>query len=162
MAGMPRCHRVAPVTVACATVALLGLGGCVQETKPLPTVTDAATTAAPSIRFPLRVLRSGGVAGFREELFVQSDGSVIGQTKQGQVTCMLDQESLAALKGGAAQVHATDTPNGPGGADQLWVQFGTGAGSLNIDDPKLAAAEPVVTQLLADVSAPPAKRKICR
>ena len=41
------------------------------------------------------------------------------------------------------------------------VLFGAGTGLLHLDDARVAKAEPVVTQLLADVTGPAARRKIC-
>jgi hypothetical protein len=43
----------------------------------------------------------------------------------------------------------------------MTVTFSARFSSLGIDDPKLAVAEPVINQLLADVSGPPATRTIC-
>lgn len=156
---MPRGHRV--VTVA---LAALALGGCVEQARPLPEVSSAARpTAQTTANFPLRVERSGGVAGFDDRLSIQADGSVVGQTRQGQVSCTLDKHSLAALNEAALKIRQNDQPTpGTSVADGMTVTFSARFGTLGIDDPRVAAAQPVVTQLLADVSGPPAKRKICR
>ena len=84
-------------------------------------------------------------------------------TKQGQVTCTIDKASLAVLNEAALQVHDTDQPTGSPStvADQLDVLFGAGTGLVRIDDTRVVKAEPVVTQLLADVTGPRAGRKIC-
>jgi hypothetical protein len=157
MAGMPRCHRV--VTPA---LAVLVLGGCVEQTKPLPTVSESPTSAPARASFPLRVERTGGVAGFHDMLVIQDDGSVVADSKRGQVSCTLDAASLAVLNTAARGIHLNDQPTpGTSVADGMTVTFSARFGTLGIDDPKVAAAAPVVNQLLADVSAPSAKRKIC-
>ena len=154
---MPRCHRVVPLALA-----LLALGGCVEQTKPLPEASDTQTSAPPRASFPLRVERTGGVAGFRDLVVIQDDGSVVADSTRGQVTCTLDAASLATLNTAARGVHVNDQPTpGTDVADGMTVTLSARFGTLGIDDPKVAAAEPVVNQLLADVSGPPAKRKIC-
>ena len=84
-------------------------------------------------------------------------------TKKGQVTCTIDKASLAVLNEAALQVHDTDQPTAPPSrpADSMIVLFGAGTGLLAIEDPRVAKAEPVVTQLLADVTGAAADRKIC-
>lgn len=155
---MPRSHHVLP-----AAFALLALGGCVEQTKPLPEVSTAPRpTAQTTASFPLRVERSGGVAGFDDKLSIQADGSVVGQTKKGQVSCVLDRASLATLNDAALRISQNDQPTGGTAvADGMSVTFSARFGTVGIDDPKVASAQPVVAQLLADVSAPPPKRKAC-
>jgi hypothetical protein len=158
MAGMPRCHPVVTLVLAA-----LALGGCVEQTEPPPQASDTTPTSAPpSANFPLRVERTGGVAGFHDVLVIQQDGSVVANSKRGQVSCTLDAASLAVLNTAARGIHLNDQPTpGTSVADGMTVTFSARFGTLGIDDPRVAAAEPVVSQLLADVSAPPAKRKIC-
>jgi hypothetical protein len=157
MAGMPRSHHV--VTLA---FAVLALGGCVEQTKPLPEASDTPTSAPPSASFPLRVERTGGVAGFHDVLVIQQDGSVVADSKRGQVSCTLDAASLAALNTAARAVRLNDRPTpGTDVTDGMTVTFSARFSTLGIDDPKVAVAEPVINQLLADVSGPPATRKIC-
>jgi hypothetical protein len=157
MAGMPRCHHV--VTLA---LAVLALGGCVEQTKPLPEASDTPTSAPPSASYPLRVERTGGVAGFRDVLVIQQDGSVVADSTRGQVSCTLDAASLAVLNTAARAIHLNDRPTpGTDVADGMTVTFSARFSTLGIDDPKVAVAEPVINQLLADVSGAPAKRKIC-
>ena len=154
---MPRCHHV--VTLG---FAVLALGGCVEQTKPLPKASDTPTSAPPSASFPLRVERTGGMAGFHDLLVIQQDGSVVADSKRGQVSCTLDATSLAALNTTARAIQMNDRPTpGTDMPDGMTVTFSARFGTLGIDDPKVAAAEPVVNQLLADVSGPAAKRKIC-
>ena len=117
----------------------------------------------PSARFPLAITRQGGVAGFSDTVTVQEDGAVRAVTKSGEVTCTLDAASLAALAEAAAGIRDTDTPTVPTSpvADAMTVLIGAGDGLVSVDDPRLAAAGPVVTQLLAEVTGPAAGRRIC-
>jgi hypothetical protein len=157
MAGMPRSHLVVPLALA-----LLALTGCVEQTKPLPEVSDTPTSAPASANFPLRVERTGGVAGFHDLLVIQEDGSVVADSKKGQVSCTIDAVSLAALSTAARAIHQNDQPTpGTSMADGMSVTFSARFGTLGIDDPRVADVAPVVQQLLADVSGPQAKRKIC-
>ena len=52
------------------------------------------------------------MAGFTDNLSIQADGAVLAATKQGQVTCTIDETSLATLNDAALQVHDTDQPSG--------------------------------------------------
>jgi hypothetical protein len=138
-----------------------GLGACGSADPQLPQAPP--TTATKQASFPLTVTRVGGIAGFSDNLSIQEDGGVLAVTKQGPVTCTLDKASLAVLNDAALQVHDTDQPTGSAStmADQMDVLFGAGTGLLHLDDARVAQAAPVVTQLLADVTGPAAKRKLC-
>lgn len=155
---MPRCHHA--VTLA---LAALALGGCVEQPKPIPKASDSTPASAPpSANFPLRVERTGGVAGFHDVLVIQQDGSVVADSKRSQVSCTLAAASLAVLNTAARAIQLNDRPTpGTDVADGMTVTFSARFSTLGIDDPKLAVAEPVINQLLADVSSPPAKRTIC-
>lgn len=148
-----------------STAGLIGLsaalGGCGSQDPQIPTA--PSTTATRQASFPLTVSRVGGIAGFKDNLSIQSDGGVLAVTKQGQVTCALDPVSLATLNEAAATIKDTDQPTAPASppADAMTVLFGAGTGLLVVNDPRVAKAEPVVTQLLADVTGPKANRKIC-
>lgn len=139
----------------------LALGGCGTKDPQLPTAPSPTVTRQAS--FPLTVSRLGGIAGFNDSISIQDDGGVLATTKQGKVTCTIDRASLAVLNDAALQVHDTDTPTGSAStvADQLDVLFGAGTGLVHLGDERVAKAEPVVTQLLADVTGPAADRKIC-
>lgn len=113
--------------------------------------------------FPLTIQRTGGIAGFRDTISIDADGHVLAATKQGQVSCDLDQTSLALLNEAALQVHDTDQPTAPPSnqSDSMAVVFGAGTGLLSVTDARIATAEPVVNQVLADVTGPAANRKLC-
>ena len=151
--------------LAVGAVGLIGvvsvLGGCGSQDPQIPTA--PSTTSTKEASFPLTVARLGGIAGFTDNLSIQADGEVLAATKQGSVSCSLDKASLAVLNDAALQVHDTDQPSAPASrpADYMSVMFGAGTGLLSINDPRVAKAEPVVTQLLADVTGPKAGRKIC-
>ena len=123
----------------------------------------SSTTASKQASFPLTVQRTGGIAGFRDTVSIDADGHVLAATKQGQVSCDLDQASLATLNDAALQVKDTDQPTAPPAnqSDSMTVAIGAGTGLLAIDDARVAKAAPVVTQLLADVTGPAAARKLC-
>ncbi len=150
---------------AVAVVGLFGLtaalGGCGSTDPQIPNA--PSTTSTRQASFPLTVNRLGGIAGFSDNLSIQDDGGVLATTKQGTVTCTIDKASLAVLNDAALQVHDTDQPSAPASppADAMSVVFGAGTGLLSITDPRVATAEPVVNQLLADVTGPAAGRKIC-
>ena len=146
-----------------ALVALVagGLTGCGSADPKIPQAPSPTRTRQAS--FPLTVLRTGGIAGFRDTLSIDESGQVLAVTKQGQLACELDPASLAVLNEAALQVHDTDQPTAPpaGQSDAMTVLFGGGTGLLTINDPRVAQAEPVVNRLLADVTGQAADRKIC-
>ena len=139
----------------------LALVGCGSNDPQIPNA--PSTTSTRQASFPLTVSRLGGIAGFSDNLSIQDDGGVLATTKQGKVTCTIDKASLAVLNDAALQVHDTDQPSAPASrpADYMIVTFGAGTGLLSVHDPRVVKAEPVVTQLLADVTGPAAGRKIC-
>jgi hypothetical protein len=160
MAGMPRTSRLSALAVPC-TLAALALGACGEDSPAIP---DApTTTTATQARFPLNVQRMGGVAGFSDRLSIQADGQVLANTKRGQVECTLDAASLARLNDAALQLQDTDQPTSSPGqtADAMVVLFSAGTALVEISDPRLADAEPVVTQLLADVTGPAGQGEVC-
>lgn len=151
-------HVAVPVL---AVLAATTLSACGSADPQLPQASSSPATK--QARFPLTVSRLGGIAGFTDSLSIQDDGGVVATTKQGQVTCTIDKDSLAILNDAALRVHDTDQPTTPpaGQSDPMTVVFGAGTGLLAIDDARVAKAEPVVTQLLADVTGPAAGRKVC-
>ena len=160
---MPR--NAPSVLTAAGLPGLVGLamllGGCGSDDPEIPTV--SSTTATRHASFPLTVSRIGGIAGFTDNLSIQDDGGVLATTKKGQVSCTIDKASLAILNEAALQVHDTDQPTAPTSrpADAMLVLFGAGTGLLSIDDSRISKAEPVVTQLLNDVTGSAAERRIC-
>ena len=145
----------------CGVLAAGLLSACGTTDPQIPQGPSSTVTKKAS--FPLTVNRVGGIAGFSDSLSIQDDGEVLALTKQGQVECTLDEASLAVLNEAALKVHDTDQPTGSPTtiADQMDVLFGAGTGLVRIDDTRVVKAEPVVTQLLADVTGPKANRKIC-
>ena len=113
--------RTAPTALTAALVLAAGvLGACGEDDPVIPPASDTSTSE-PS--WPVTIARTGGVAGFSDSLSVQSDGTVIGRTKQGDVRCTLEASALDALREGAAPIQDTDVPTlAPTGmADHLSV-----------------------------------------
>jgi hypothetical protein len=158
MPVMPR-HATASRT-AVLVLAASALAGCGQEDPSIPPATSSPTRSA---SFPVTITRTGGVAGFRDSVSVQADGSVFASTKQGEVRCRLHDQALDDLREGAAPIQDTDSPTSapPVTADAMEVLIGAGTGTASIADPRVAPAVPVVNQLLADVTGPAAARKVC-
>ena len=150
--------RILPLPLA---LGVLLLGACGTSDPVIPSATSSSRT--PQASFPLTVSRVGGIAGFNDTMSIQSDGAVAARTRQGQVTCTLDKESLAVLDRAAATIQDTDQPTTPASppADAMVVMLGAGTGLVDVHDARVAQAEPVVTQLLSDVTGPVAGRKIC-
>ena len=163
MGRMPR--TAPPRSTVAGLTGLVGLsvllGGCGSDDPQIPTA--PSTTATRQASFPLTVSRIGGVAGFTDNLSIQDDGGVLATTKKGKVSCTIDKASLATLNAAALQVRDTDQPTAPPSrpADAMMVMIGAGTGLLSIDDPRVAKAAPVVTQLLDDVTGAAADRKVC-
>jgi hypothetical protein len=152
--------RTAPLPLL-AVLAAGTLSACGTTDPRIPQA--PSTTATRQASFPLTIQRTGGIAGFRDTVSIDADGHVLAATKQGQVSCDLDPASLAVLNEAALQVHDTDQPTAPPSnqSDSMAVVFGAGTGLLSVNDTRVARAEPVVTQLLADLTGPAANRKLC-
>jgi hypothetical protein len=151
-----------PVVVASSLlVGAAALAGCAQKAPDIPTV--RSTTAEPVAQYPITIYRSGGVAGFQDELRISSDGSVAATSKKPILECRLDAESLRLLNRAAAHIRPSDLPTDAPTttSDAMTVTVVAGAGVVSVDDERMAEAKPVIDQLLADVNSPAGQRKIC-
>ncbi|HET8768557.1 MAG TPA: hypothetical protein VFM86_14625 [Pedococcus sp.] len=134
--------------------------GCTQKSPPLPDATTQPRTKLPD--YPIKVFRGcNRPCGFNDELNIQSDGGVLVQVKGRMLQCQLDRASFATLNDAAVTIEPTDLPTRTARDDELQVALVSGAGVVDINDERIAKAKPVIEQLLDDVHAPAAQRKIC-
>ena len=159
---MPRSSPLPRIASALAALLVVPVAGCGTSDPQIP---DAPPPSPPTkqARFPLSVQRTGGVAGFDDHLSVQADGSVLARTRTGQVSCTLDPAAVGVLNDAALKIGDTDQPSPPASrpVDGIEVLLSSGTGLVGLDDARLDEARDTVNQLLADVTGPPAERRLC-
>lgn len=166
-------HPDAPRRTA-AQLLLLGmipllLSACTQESPALPPVTT--TTVVERAEFPLRIVRKYvGPTQPRDrnaDLTVQNAGEVLGRTGNSPVSCTLTESSLEAISTAAVRIDQEPAPTAsesqPTADPPVVTWLGSPAtGLVDVSDPRLSDARPVIEQILQDVSAPVSKRLACR
>lgn len=158
---MPRPHRLVPVlSVAVTTAALVG---CTQDGPAIPDTpgrpSSSTTTAPTKPDYPISIQRLGMSGTDRgQRLSIQEDRTVLatGSTDGQQVTCSLSADAFTKLSAAALQIARTSTGGEAPSTEALLFE---GVGPA---DERVAPVRGLVTDLLADVDKPPAKRTLCR
>ncbi|NHN54584.1 hypothetical protein G9U51_02165 [Calidifontibacter sp. DB0510] len=150
---------------AIVVTALLLLAACGQAPATGGNGTTESTTSGTSSdadrRFPLTVHRSGGIAGFADDVTIAADGTVTGSTRAGTVDCRLDQTLMDPLRAHAPAAASS----GPSlsGADRMpvWVENAFGRTDLGeaADAEGLSGA---VSAILSELNQPAEQRRHCR
>ncbi|MGL5818647.1 MAG: hypothetical protein ACRCYR_13865 [Phycicoccus sp.] len=160
-------RHLAPPTAAGAALVLL-LTGCSDDPEtaparsaPAPSTSSSSGSSTPSASaLPVRLTltRTGGVAGFTDALFVQSDGAVVGSTNAGAVECRAPAELTRTLADGTP-------PSVPpaAGADRIEVVLVRSSGEVALGEAQgRDAVSEAARSLLDDVQKPEAQRTVCR
>ena len=151
--------------VGVALVAVVAcLAGCTQDSADLPPP-PSTTAPAKKVTFPIRVQQSLGHPGTNEQVYIQDDGGVLANGQSGQVTCTLDEATLAAITDAAARIaNSSSKPSAPAVAspgDPVVFMADARSDLVTIDDPLVGAARQAVLLLLDDVTGPAARRIVC-
>jgi hypothetical protein len=128
-----------------------------------PTGPDASRTA-----FPITVSRTGGIAGFRDVVELQADGTATVSRKATPTQrCRVDPGLMEQIR---ASVEAVDWP-APGSSratppgkmsDQMFVTVTSGRHRASLDAPGIGKLAGPLGRLLNDVSQPEAARTLCQ
>ncbi|MFF0264480.1 hypothetical protein [Kribbella sp. NPDC004536] len=151
-----------------AVIAGLVLTGCGSEAgtgstpspsaPTLPTVTQSAPVGA---GLPLTVSRTGGFAGFNDQVQVAADG-VATVTARGKETirCKLDPSLLTTIAAAAQKVDwasivvTKPTARHP---DDMIIAVTANGKTARLEDPQLKPLATPVTKLLTEAAIPPGK-----
>jgi hypothetical protein len=149
--------------VVLAAAAGLVLTGCGDESTPgsesSPTNTPTASTSTPGA-LPLTVTRTGGFAGYNDQVVIGTDGIASVNSKGKAVRCKLDSGFLGTIVDAAKQVDWADvgvtkpTVRHP---DDMIIAVSAGGGTARLEDPKLKPMVTSVSKLLTEAAVPPGK-----
>jgi hypothetical protein len=123
---------------------------------------------ASRVPFPMTVSRTGGIAGFRDRVVLQADGTAtVTRRASSPQRCRVDIDLMEQIR---ASVDGVDWPvpgssraTPPGKiADQMFVTVTSGRHSASLDDPGLGKLAAPLSRLLGDITQPPAERTLCQ
>jgi hypothetical protein len=161
MSAMSRARRLVPVLSVVATCVVVS--ACTQDGPAIPDTpgraTSSTTTAPTKPDYPLSIQRLGMSGDDRgQRVSIQEDRTVLatGSTDGQQVTCSLSSEAFSSLSAAALQIARTSTGAQAPATDTLLFE------GIGPTDDRVAPVRNLVTELLADVAKPPAKRTLCR
>ncbi|MEV5966660.1 hypothetical protein AB0L70_33135 [Kribbella sp. NPDC051952] len=123
-----------------------------------PTVTQSTPVGA---GLPLRVSRTGGFAGFDDQVLIDTDGvATVSSRGKDPVRCKLDPTLLATITTAAQQVDwasvvaTKPTAKHP---DDMIIAVSANGKTARIEDPKLKPLTAPVSKLLTEAAIPPGK-----
>ncbi|WP_242000223.1 hypothetical protein [Kribbella rubisoli] len=156
---------------ALAALAGLVLSGCGSESGAggTPTTSNTPSPTMPSVTqstpvgagLPLTVSRTGGFAGFDDQVLISPDGvaTVSGRGKE-TIRCKLDPSLLATITAAAQQVDwaslvaTKPTTKHP---DDMILAVTANGKTARIEDPKVKPLAAPVNKLLTEAAIPPGK-----
>ncbi|HEY3003905.1 MAG TPA: hypothetical protein VGJ44_16290 [Kribbellaceae bacterium] len=168
--------RLAGVVVLCC----LALTACGDEGSPAvpspsqsvaepatapPTGPKPTPTGPPAPAFPMTVTRTGGIVGFNDTLTLSANGAADVTSSGRSGTCTVEATLLGTIKAAAAKIDWRTMPAKPPKAehpDDLVIAVSAGGGTVRLNDPRVKALNSPLSSLIADATAPAAKRKYCK
>jgi hypothetical protein len=153
--------------VGLSAVLLLAACGSSSGSSASPTGGGSPSAGAtPSLNGPLTVTRSGGVAGFQDRVIITADGEATVTSRGAQpAQCRVEASLMRSIARAVAAVDWASLPapsTQPKHPDDLVVVVSSGGSGARLEDPAVKDLAQPVTDLLNDVSAPPAQRTLCR
>lgn len=158
-----------PLLLLCfvGLLAACGTGSTPSTPQASSQGSSRTTTAQPA--FPLTIVRAGGVAGLKDTVVVQEDGSTTVRSRTaGPTPCTIGSADLVALSAQVLALVTGPTPSAPGAttdqviadAVSITVTAGTRPPYTTVEPP--GTAPPAVARLLDDVTGPRPAHQICR
>jgi hypothetical protein len=154
------------------TVAGVVLSGCGDESgsssgtpvsSPPPTLPTASVTESTPVGagLPLTVSRTGGFAGFDDQVQISADGvaTVSSRGKQ-TIRCKLDPSLLTMISSAAQQVDWASlvvTKPSTRHPDDMIVAVSANGKTVRLEDPKVKPLAAPVSKLLTEAAIPPGK-----
>lgn len=156
----------------CTAVAGLVLTGCGNESAdggPGPRFTPTPTPSLPSVTqsapvgagLPLTVSRTGGFAGFDDQVQIGTDGvATVSSRGKETVRCKLDPSLLSTITAAAEKVDwagLVATKPSTRHPDDMIVAVSANGKTARLEDPKLKPLAAPVSKLLTEAAIPPGK-----
>ncbi|MFK4087307.1 hypothetical protein ACI2LF_24580 [Kribbella sp. NPDC020789] len=152
---------------AVAALAGLVLSGCGDETSPSGAPATTPTPSTPSVTestpvgvgLPMTVTRTGGFAGFDDQVVVAADGvATVSSRGKETVRCKLDPTVLTPLASAAEQVDWASLAGGKPTAqhpDDMVIAVAANGKLARLDAPQLKPLVAPVSKLLTEAKIPP-------
>ena len=154
----------------CTTVAGLVLTGCgsesgsagtPQSTTPPPTLPTVTQSTPVGTGLPLTVSRTGGFAGFDDQVLITPDGvATVSSRGKETIRCKLDPSLLASITTAAQQVdwaNLVATKPTVKHPDDMILAVSANGKTARLEDPKVKPLAAPVGKLLTDAAIPPGK-----
>jgi len=158
------------VVATITTVAGLALSGCGAESdsgaggtpSTPPSSTPSVTQSTPvGTGLPLTVSRTGGFAGFDDQVVIGTDGvATVSSRGKDTVRCKLDAALLTTITTAAQKVDwagLAATKPSTRHPDDMIVAVSANGKTARLEDPKLKPMSASVSQLLTEAAIPPGK-----
>ena len=152
--------------VLCPTAVVVAMTACGGSATTTPTTQSHPATHPTRALFPVTIMRTGGIAGFRDVLVVAGD-DLVSVTRKGQKPqqCRLTPGAVWRLTTAASQVpwaRVTPADTRPSFPDDLVTTVRSPAGGpFRLEDPQVGAGRHVFLELLGDLSGGPAASRRC-
>jgi hypothetical protein len=140
-----------------------GTGSPSTPSTSAPTLPTASVTQSTPVGtgLPLTVSRTGGFAGFDDQVQIGTDGvATVSKSGKGTIRCKLDPSLLTTITTAAQQVDwasLTATKPATKHPDDMIVAVSANGRTARIEDPKVKPLAAPVTQLLTEAAIPPGK-----
>jgi hypothetical protein len=140
-----------------------GTGSPSTPSTSAPTLPTASVTQSTPVGtgLPLTVSRTGGFAGFDDQVQIGTDGvATVSKSGKETIRCKLDPSLLTTITTAAQQVDwASLAPTKPATKhpDDMIVAVSANGRTARIEDPKVKPLAAPVTQLLTEAAIPPGK-----
>jgi hypothetical protein len=138
-----------------------GAGSTPSSTTPTPTTPTVTQSTPVSGGLPLTVTRTGGFAGFDDQVVIGADGiATVSSRGKDTVRCKLDPTLLASVTTAAQQVDwaaLQSTKPSAKHPDDMIVAVTVSGKTARLEDPKLKPMTAPVSKLLTEAAIPPGK-----
>ncbi|HEY3562374.1 MAG TPA: hypothetical protein VGL05_33135 [Kribbella sp.] len=138
-----------------------GSGGSTPSSTPPPTTPSVTQSAPVGAGLPLTVSRTGGFAGFDDQVQIGTDGvATVSSRGKETIRCKLDPSLLTTVTTAAQQVDWASliaTKPSTKHPDDMIVAVTANGKTARIEDPKLKPLAGPVSTLLTQAAIPPGK-----
>jgi hypothetical protein len=137
-----------------------GAGGTTSST-PTPSTPTVTQSTPVGVGLPLTVTRTGGFAGFDDQVVIGADGiATVSSRGKETVRCKLDPSLLTTISTAAQQVDwaaLQSTKPSTKHPDDMIVAVTANGKTARLEDPKLKPLTAPVSKLLTEAAIPPGK-----
>lgn len=138
-----------------------GAGGTPSSSTPTPSTPTVTQSTPVAAGLPLTVTRTGGFAGFDDQVVLGADGvATVSSRGKETVRCKLDRSLLTTITTAAQQVDwaaLQSTKPSTRHPDDMIVAVTANGKTARLEDPELKPLTTPVSKLLTEAAIPPGK-----